>query len=94
MTPLVGMGGILSVLGREWESFMIFSPTRLSGPSWFSSRDVRVFVSLFVPFPCNFFCVVGLVQSVPRPWTGAILILILSRALKTRMCPEFDLDLE
>ena len=34
------------------------------------------------------FCVVGLVQSVPRPRTGAILISISisSRALKTRMC--------
>ena len=38
-----------------------------------------------VPFSYNFFCMVGLVQSVPRPWTGAISISISSRALKTRM---------
>ena len=52
-----------------------FSPTRPSGPSWSSSPDVRVFVSLFVPFPCHFFawsdwcraCLVrGLVQSQSR----------------------------
>ena len=36
------------------------------------------------PLPMRFFCVVGLVQSVPRPWTGAISIS--SRALKTRRC--------
>ena len=39
-----------------------------------------------VPFSCNFFCVVGLVQSVPHPWTGAISISISSRALKTMIC--------
>ena len=66
-----------------------FSPTLFYGPSWSSSRDVCMFVSLFlclsdVPFSCDFFCVVRLVQSVPRPLTGAILIL--SRALKSRMC--------
>ena len=62
-----------------------FSPTRPSGPSWSSSPDVRVCVCLSVcPLPMKFFCVVGLVQSVPRPWTGAISIT--SRALKTRMC--------
>ena len=40
------------------------------------------------PLPMPFFCVVGLVQSVPCLWTGAILILISisSRALKLRMC--------
>ena len=67
-----------------------FSPTRLSGPSWSSSCNECLFLGLSVclsgPFSCNFFCVVGLVQSVPRPWTGAILILIPSRAPKTRMC--------
>ena len=59
--------------------------------------------------PPPLFCVVGLVQSVPCPWTGAISIS--SRALKTRRCsgvrsrsrvrplkrgcvPEFDLDLD
>ena len=70
-----------------------FSPT--SGPSWSSSRDVHVSVCLFVclsvcPLPMRFFCVVGLVQRVPRPWTGAISISISisisSRALKTRRC--------
>ena len=41
-----------------------------------------------VPYSCNFLCVVWLVQSMPCPWTGAILvsISILSRTLKTRMC--------
>ena len=43
-----------------------------------------VCVSVWCPLPMRFFCVVGLVQSVPRPWTGAISIS--SRALKTRMC--------
>ena len=48
------------------------------------------------PLPWQFFCVVGLVQSVPRPWTGAISISIsiLSRPLKTRYVPEFNLDLD
>ena len=48
------------------------------------------------PLPMKFFGVVGLVQSVPRPWTGAISILILisSRALKRGCVPEFDLDLD
>ena len=33
-----------------------FSPTRPSGPSWSSSRHVRLlFVCLSVPFPCDFF---------------------------------------
>ena len=58
-------------------------------PSWSSSRDVRpLFIYLFVcPLPMRFFCVGGLVQSLPRPWTGAIWIWnwISSRALKTRM---------
>ena len=44
------------------------------------------------PLPMQFFCVVGLVQSVPCPWTGAITIS--SRALKQGCVPEFDLDLE
>ena len=38
------------------------------------------------PLPIRFFCMVGLVQSVPRPWTGVISISISSRALKTRRC--------
>ena len=69
-----------------------FSPTRPSGPSWSISRDVRV-LSLFVcPLPMRFFCVVGLVQSLPRPWTGviSILILISIRALKTRSSISID----
>ena len=36
------------------------------------------------PLPMRFICVVGLVQSMPSPWTGAILIS--SKALKTRLC--------
>ena len=44
---------------------------------------------LVCPLPMRFFfCVVGLVQIVPCPWTGAISISILSRSLKTRMCSE------
>ena len=52
----------------------------------------RVYMSMCVfvwcPLPMQFFCVVWLVQSVPRPWTGAISISISisSRALKTRLC--------
>ena len=68
----------------------IYSPTLPSWPRWSSSRDVRVFVSLFVPFPCDFVCVVGLVESVPHPWTGRIWIS--SRALKRGCVPEFDLE--
>ena len=45
-----------------------------------------VCLSVNCPLPMRFFCVVGLVQSVPRPWTGAISISILSRALKTMLC--------
>ena len=64
-----------------------FSPTWPSEPSWSSSCDVCLFLCIFVcPVPMRFFCVIGLVQSVPRPWTGAILILIPSRALKTKRC--------
>ena len=68
-----------------------FSPTRPSGPSWSSSSEECFFVCLSVclpdvPFSCNFFFVVGLVQSVLCLWTGAISILISSRALKTRIC--------
>ena len=66
-----------------------FSPTRPSGPSWSSSRNVRPSVCVLMsPSHAIFFCVVGLEQSVPCLWTGAISISILisSRALKTRMC--------
>ena len=46
-----------------------------------------VCVCVFVcPLPMQFFCVVGLVRSVPPLWTGAISISISSKALKTRMC--------
>ena len=61
-----------------------FSPTWPSGPSWSSSRNVRVLSFLVCPLPMQFFA--GLVRSVPCPWTDAILISISSRALKTRMC--------
>ena len=84
----------LGIVFVRWEIFVnysrmpkiifsvLFSATRPSGPSWSNSRDVR----LMAPSHAIFFCVVGLVQSVPRPWTGGILISISSRALKTRMC--------
>ena len=65
----------------EQNSFC-FSPTRPSGPSW--SNSCKVCLCVVCPLPMQFFCVAGLVQSVPRPWTGAISIS--SRALKTRMC--------
>ena len=32
-----------------------FSPTRPSGPSWSVSRDVCLYVYVYVPFPCDFF---------------------------------------
>ena len=47
---------------------------------------VAMSVCCCCPLPMQFFCVVGLVQRVPRPWTGAIPISISNRALKTRMC--------
>ena len=36
--------------------------------------------------PMRFFCMVGLVQTVPHLWTGALLISISSETLKTKMC--------
>ena len=66
-----------------------FSPTR---PSWSCSRNVRVFVCLSPSHAI--FCAVGLVQSVPHPWTSAILISISRRALKRGCVPEFDLNLK
>ena len=33
MTPMVGVGGILSVVGREWESFMAFNGSLKPGQS-------------------------------------------------------------
>ena len=44
--------------GTPYGSGPIFSPTRPSGPSWFSSREVHIFIHffyLYIPFPCNFF---------------------------------------
>ena len=76
--------GLFLTFWCPWGAPKDFSPTWPSGPSWSCSRDFRVLSSFICPLPMQFFCLVGLVQSVPCPWTGAISIL--SRALKTRMC--------
>ena len=45
---------------------------------------------VFVPVPCNFFCVGGLMRSVPRPWTGVDRASPSHGALKTGRCSELD----
>ena len=63
---------IMSFQAKIWNTFL---PTRPPGPSWSSSCNVRLFIYVFVPFPCNFFawsdwcraCLVrGLVRSRSR----------------------------
>ena len=75
----------------KWSKSAWFSPTRPSGPSWSSIRKVCVSVCLSVcPLLMRFFCVVGLVWSVPRPWTGADQALASRGALKTGRCSKLD----
>ena len=50
----LGVGLVSILLLLTLLLLVIFSPTRPSGMSWSSSCDVRV-LSLFFPFPCDFF---------------------------------------
>ena len=46
------------------------------------------------PLPMRFFCVVGLVRSVPRPWTGGDLDLDLDLNLNLNLDLDLDLHLD
>ena len=85
------------LLHRLWQQHWFSSIFHQIGPlgrvGLVVTECVCVSVCLSVcPLPMQFFCVVGLVQRVPRPWTGAISIS--SRALKRGCVSEFNLNLD
>ena len=84
------MGINCSLVGLLLVSILIFSfsPNRPIGPILSRSCNVRPSVCVSVPFPCNFFCVCGLVLRVTCPWTGVDRPSPSRGVLKTGMCPQ------